>query len=137
MATAATESGKRTPVACRNTEHCETGGNPFWVLALEPFEAEGAAHFDLDEALTLPYYGPPETESDVSPPERLLERSVSVSLVPTVCSTGVCAVCMDEFAVGSCCKMMPCSHVYHEECIAVWLTGGGSCPLCRCRVRPE
>ncbi|KAF3791846.1 E3 ubiquitin-protein ligase RING1-like [Nymphaea thermarum] len=134
MATAATESGKRTSAACRNTQRDAQPQNPMWV-PIEPFQAGGAALFDLDEALTLPYCGAPETESGLSPPQPSPERSVS--LRPTVCSTGVCAVCMEEFAVGSCGKMMPCSHVYHEECIAAWLAGGGSCPLCRCRVKAE
>ncbi|PSR89638.1 E3 ubiquitin-protein like [Actinidia chinensis var. chinensis] len=42
-----------------------------------------------------------------------------------------CAICLDEFHVGSEVIRMPCSHVYHDDCIVSWLKTSNSCPLCR------
>ncbi|CAN6441279.1 unnamed protein product [Victoria cruziana] len=114
--------------------------NPFWRLSIFPFEEScpGPAAFDLDDALSFEDYEPATEPEALRRPDPSPETSVS--LMPTVFRVGdgvVCAVCMEEFAAGGSGKMMPCSHVYHRECISLWLAEDGSCPLCRCRVLPE
>ena len=42
-----------------------------------------------------------------------------------------CAVCLDEFLVGSRVTRMPCSHLFHSRCIRNWLITNHVCPLCR------
>ena len=42
-----------------------------------------------------------------------------------------CTICMEEFQIGSKVTRMPCSHVYHENCIFKWLKTSHVCPLCR------
>ncbi|KDP25432.1 hypothetical protein JCGZ_20588 [Jatropha curcas] len=42
-----------------------------------------------------------------------------------------CSICLDELLVGSEAKCLPCSHVYHGNCIAEWLKNSNTCPLCR------
>ncbi|KAF3790021.1 E3 ubiquitin-protein ligase [Nymphaea thermarum] len=125
---------------CRRTAGDRAAQNPFWRLSIFPFEESGPAPaaFDLDDALSFEDYEPLTEPEALRRPDPSPE--VSVSLMPTVSRVGggvVCAVCMEEFASGACGKMMPCSHVYHQECIALWLAEDGSCPLCRCRVLPE
>ncbi|CAL5201698.1 unnamed protein product [Lathyrus oleraceus] len=39
-----------------------------------------------------------------------------------------CSICFEDFKVGVC---MPCSHMFHKDCIQDWLNVGNSCPLCR------
>lgn len=42
-----------------------------------------------------------------------------------------CTVCLEELSVGSKMKRMPCSHVFHQECITQWLQNSSHmCPVC-------
>ncbi|KAJ6777895.1 E3 UBIQUITIN-PROTEIN LIGASE PRAJA [Salix koriyanagi] len=43
----------------------------------------------------------------------------------------VCAVCKDQFLIDVEAKQLPCSHLYHPDCILPWLSNHNSCPLCR------
>ncbi|KAK9940101.1 hypothetical protein M0R45_016776 [Rubus argutus] len=51
-----------------------------------------------------------------------------------VSSTTVCTVCMEEIMVGSEATCMPCSHLYHQDCIVEWLQKSGVCPSCKFRM---
>ncbi|TXG50448.1 hypothetical protein EZV62_022972 [Acer yangbiense] len=42
-----------------------------------------------------------------------------------------CVICLEEISVGSEATRMPCSHVYHQDCIVTWLKQSNLCPLCR------
>lgn len=50
------------------------------------------------------------------------------------CVDGTCAFCLDEYEVGD--KVVwsdfECPHVFHKECLMVWLSKGKKrCPICR------
>ncbi|VFQ69929.1 unnamed protein product [Cuscuta campestris] len=49
------------------------------------------------------------------------------------CEKEICAVCLAELAGGEgIIRMEPCcSHVFHKDCIFVWLMKNQTCPLCR------
>lgn len=42
-----------------------------------------------------------------------------------------CAICMEEVMSGSQLTRMPCSHLFHGDCLSQWLCRNQTCPLCR------
>ncbi|XP_024931179.2 uncharacterized protein LOC112492262 [Ziziphus jujuba] len=45
-----------------------------------------------------------------------------------------CSVCLEELCcdgIDELIRLLPCNHLYHPNCIAVWLHQNSSCPLCR------
>lgn len=52
-------------------------------------------------------------------------------------SVETCVVCMEEFSVGVDVTRMPCSHIFHGECIVKWLENSNFCPLCRFEMPTE
>nr|GMD65973.1 E3 ubiquitin-protein ligase At4g11680-like [Ipomoea batatas] len=45
-----------------------------------------------------------------------------------------CSICLEEFTRGMVItELAPCSHRFHNACIAQWLRNNPTCPICRCR----
>jgi len=42
-----------------------------------------------------------------------------------------CSVCKDNFQFNDNALQLPCSHLYHQDCIEPWLKQHCSCPVCR------
>eukprot|EP00276_Gloeochaete_wittrockiana_P004988 CAMPEP_0184650318 /NCGR_PEP_ID=MMETSP0308-20130426/7841_1 /TAXON_ID=38269 /ORGANISM="Gloeochaete witrockiana, Strain SAG 46.84" /LENGTH=448 /DNA_ID=CAMNT_0027083753 /DNA_START=261 /DNA_END=1607 /DNA_ORIENTATION=+ len=42
-----------------------------------------------------------------------------------------CSICLGEYAQGVDVRAMPCAHVFHRECIDLWLKAKATCPLCK------
>ena len=43
-----------------------------------------------------------------------------------------CAVCLSEFRDDETLRLIPqCCHVFHPDCISVWLSSHSTCPVCR------
>ncbi|KAF7837487.1 RING-H2 finger protein ATL16 [Senna tora] len=79
----------------------------------------------------LPIYSPARTEA------RGLDEAV-IRLIPVIQyraeeNRGAeCPVCLSEFREKEKLRMIPnCSHVFHIDCIDVWLQNNANCPLCR------
>ncbi|KAF8113319.1 hypothetical protein N665_0051s0014 [Sinapis alba] len=46
-----------------------------------------------------------------------------------------CSVCLNEFQEEEKLRIIPnCSHLFHIDCIDIWLQNNANCPLCRTRV---
>uniref|UniRef100_A0A6M2DSL5 RING-type E3 ubiquitin transferase n=1 Tax=Xenopsylla cheopis TaxID=163159 RepID=A0A6M2DSL5_XENCH len=70
--------------------------------------------------------GPPPLESE------------QISSLPTVKITAEqtsiklqCSVCWEDFKEDEMVRQLPCSHVYHDQCIFPWLQLHATCPICR------
>ncbi|GAB4830517.1 hypothetical protein Ancab_020228 [Ancistrocladus abbreviatus] len=49
-----------------------------------------------------------------------------------------CAVCLNEFQDREMLRVLPhCSHVFHLDCIDIWLMNNANCPLCRSSISGE
>ncbi|KAL5544422.1 hypothetical protein UlMin_008206 [Ulmus minor] len=46
----------------------------------------------------------------------------------------VCSVCLEDVLKGSEAIGLPCSHLYHGDCIVEWLQRSNDCPLCRLKM---
>lgn len=42
-----------------------------------------------------------------------------------------CVICWDTLPDPTSYILGPCSHAFHEACVALWLTDHATCPLCR------
>ncbi|CAL0305389.1 unnamed protein product [Lupinus luteus] len=42
-----------------------------------------------------------------------------------------CSICLEELSGKDEVLVMPCNHMYHQECITNWLQRCDTCPLCR------
>ncbi|XP_059486941.1 E3 ubiquitin-protein ligase RNF181-like [Neocloeon triangulifer] len=42
-----------------------------------------------------------------------------------------CSVCLKNYDEDDPCRMMPCKHKFHQNCIFTWLKQTNSCPICR------
>lgn len=43
----------------------------------------------------------------------------------------VCCICLAKYADDDELRELPCTHVFHVECVDKWLKINASCPLCK------
>ncbi|CAL5038851.1 unnamed protein product [Urochloa decumbens] len=56
----------------------------------------------------------------------------------TAATRDECAVCLGAVQEGEMVRRLPaCRHVYHVECIDLWLAAHRTCPLCRSELAPS
>ncbi|GMI54673.1 hypothetical protein ScalyP_jg4814 [Parmales sp. scaly parma] len=48
-----------------------------------------------------------------------------------------CSICLEPFEEEERCTKMPCSHVFHGECLRSWLSRQNSCPVCRKEIKQK
>lgn len=42
-----------------------------------------------------------------------------------------CSICLETLLSGAPVTRMPCSHLFHGQCVAPWFKRSSTCPLCR------
>uniref|UniRef100_K3YZR6 RING-type E3 ubiquitin transferase n=1 Tax=Setaria italica TaxID=4555 RepID=K3YZR6_SETIT len=46
--------------------------------------------------------------------------------------SALCAVCLEDVQCGEAVRRLPaCEHLFHKECVDMWLRSQTTCPLCR------
>lgn len=61
-----------------------------------------------------------------SPQSHRSSNSSSVPIQPPK----ACVICMQELSPPL--EQLPCSHLFHQSCLLLWLDKSASCPTCRC-----
>ncbi|KZV41823.1 hypothetical protein F511_37373 [Dorcoceras hygrometricum] len=92
----------------------------------------------------IEYSPPPPAFSATPAPSRGLDPT-AINGLPIVlyrCSvmmeSSECCICLGIFGDGDKVKELPsCKHVFHSECVDIWLITHSSCPLCRASLRPD
>eukprot|EP00933_Yihiella_yeosuensis_P081229 TRINITY_DN94792_c0_g1_i1.p1 TRINITY_DN94792_c0_g1~~TRINITY_DN94792_c0_g1_i1.p1 ORF type:complete len:198 (+),score=28.25 TRINITY_DN94792_c0_g1_i1:73-666(+) len=67
--------------------------------------------------------------------EAMAELEEVDELFPAICVEGfpTCAVCLAEVGQEEVCRVLPCKHCFHVDCLDRWWRGSRTrkCPLCR------
>ncbi len=66
--------------------------------------------------------------------DRLQRRAVSEEDISRL-GQG-CIICISGFVMGEIIMTLPCSHVFHADCLTMWLMINGVCPVCSRSCRP-
>ncbi|XP_068197152.1 E3 ubiquitin-protein ligase RNF126-like [Antennarius striatus] len=70
--------------------------------------------------------GPPPAERE------RIRRLPTVSITEEHVVAGLeCPVCKEDFHVEESVRQLPCSHLFHNDCIVPWLERHDTCPVCR------
>ena len=49
----------------------------------------------------------------------------------------LCCICLAAYADNEELRELPCSHLFHTECVDKWLKINASCPLCKLEIRED
>lgn len=83
---------------------------------------------NLDEVLLvldidMSHYDPPSKEA--------LEQCQDYKYCKDEKEEEKCAICICELEEGEEVKKLTCGHIYHQDCINVWLKNNSTCPTCK------
>jgi len=60
-------------------------------------------------------------------------ETLHAGLLPT--SSAICSICLEDYSNPDIkVNKLPCSHLYHKDCIQEWLHDNDSCPECRSEI---
>lgn len=92
------------------------------VLAVTPFDDRDQIERAIMESGQV--FNPvPAAKSSIAGLKKVKIDNLSV--------TKECSICLEEFSAGLEVVLMPCSHLYHKDCIVEWLKRSHLCPYCR------
>ncbi|KAL0408673.1 UNVERIFIED_CONTAM: hypothetical protein Sradi_1801700 [Sesamum radiatum] len=60
-----------------------------------------------------------------------VESSIESLESKRLTEAGTCSICLEDLVCGGEGVLMPCSHVFHGDCIKKWLRTSHYCPICR------
>eukprot|EP00042_Codosiga_hollandica_P049356 m.572344 g.572344 ORF g.572344 m.572344 type:complete len:653 (+) comp57864_c0_seq12:105-2063(+) len=59
------------------------------------------------------------------------EQTIVQVLKRDAASEDLCAICLSEFESDELCRVLPCFHFLHKDCVDPWLKSKATCPLCK------
>ena len=67
---------------------------------------------------------------------RNLESAVESATYEEITTAGDCLICRENMSnvVTGCRKLRGCNHIFHVDCLRMWLQHQQSCPLCRAEI---
>ncbi|CAN8063730.1 unnamed protein product [Agarophyton chilense] len=89
-------------------------------------DADIRASSSLQASVTHP---PPTSNGPITTATQLPQLLVAIPLTETNC-----VICLEPIIVGQRVRSLPCKHIYHSQCIRVWLRRKNACPCCCHRV---
>ncbi|XP_072173546.1 uncharacterized protein [Diadema setosum] len=83
--------------------------------------------FDVTGAQTMNNGGapPPASQETIDTLEKVV---VTEKMVVEDAS---CAICHCDYEIEEVLDRLPCKHIFHNQCITIWLKKSGTCPVCR------
>uniref|UniRef100_A0A8C5PPF3 RING-type domain-containing protein n=1 Tax=Leptobrachium leishanense TaxID=445787 RepID=A0A8C5PPF3_9ANUR len=46
-----------------------------------------------------------------------------------------CSICLEDYDGRNSASQISCSHIFHSDCILMWLMNSATCPICRAEIR--
>jgi Ring finger domain len=84
---------------------------------------------DVETEVTMTQYGG-------TPTAELLIESLPSVVVASGVEVADCSICMSEMCTqdGGDVTKLPCGHLFHRDCIVLWLCNHNTCPICRLKL---
>jgi|TARA_Y100000389_G_scaffold202413_1_gene247610 hypothetical protein len=88
-----------------------------------------------------------EDLSSITPTNKLIDRKPSqinkilgpyqkvtkndILIEPSDGDKCCCTICLDEYKINQCKRILSCNHTFHKKCIDKWFNKNSECPVCR------
>jgi hypothetical protein len=132
-ATTTTRSSNTSPAAVRDTNQL------FVALLTHEIDilVDQMSYDDLYEVFGGPV-GRGMSEADIAAlPIKSILDTTTATMGDDECDM-TCAICLAAFDKGQNVKILPaCRHVFHTECVDMWLPRRAQCPVCRTEVAKQ
>ncbi len=83
------------------------------------------------------YGNPPASKDEVSKLRKVTVDENNKEEIRKMSSEHLCSVCKDDYESGQNLIQLPCSHLFHDDCILPWLKERNSCPTCRFELKTD
>lgn len=91
----------------------------------------------LDDILNMSF----EQDHSSGPPpasKKELSRLKKIKISKEQIATNLeCTVCTEKYRINEFCHLLPCKHLFHQECIKPWLKLHNTCPVCRFELKTD
>lgn len=106
------------------------GANPDAVYSQEAFDRIIS---QLREQNANAGGAPPASQSAL---DKLQTKEVDDEMLSSI-DKPKCVICVDEMAKGEKASILPCNHLFHGDCVTLWLKQHNTCPVCRRSIEEE